>query len=64
MGVDLLKKQERSNYLSQMLIIVKWASKVLEVNPDFTKIDKLVNNLNSLITEEDEFKVSYLFHKI
>ena len=34
LNVDLLKKQERSNYLAQMLIIIKWATKVVEVNPD------------------------------
>jgi hypothetical protein len=51
-------------YLSQMLIIIRWIIKVVEVNQEDRRIDDVISQAEEIIDNQDEFILSSLENKI
>ena len=51
-------------YLSQMLIIIRWIIKVVEVNQEDRRIENVISNAEEIIDNQDEFILSSLENNI
>ncbi len=51
-------------YLSQMLIIIRWIMKVVEVNQEDRRIDDVITQAEEIIDSPDDFILSSLENKI
>ncbi len=61
---NLLVIKKRACYLSQMTIFIKWTIKVVEVNKEDRRIDKIIEKADLLVKDEDEYLLSSLENKI